>query len=640
MRGKTRVGSSLILCVLASGWACEDGLDDTPEGSYDSVLGVLLGGLGTEIASCTDAGPALSGSTLTLAVGSGEDAVISVVRSKLKVNGFQCLKDATSNTPLSSSIVTKLVIDCAGSNSVLLDLSPGPFGAIFGPSGGITINAGNGAGVSVGVRGTESTDRYRMAQQVSGSDLFLELNGNTGADVRVVGDPSAVVFTLGAGADSFNAQDTASLSFLGTTIATGPVLTEPLSVYGGAGADTLEGGNGDDTLDGGDNNDLFQSNAAGGDGADVFRGGADQDTVDYSSRTAGVTLDIAPGLSADADDGETSANEGDDIESDVENLRGSAQGDVLTGSAQANVIDGNAGADTLDGGPAGSCALDKDSLNGGSGDDLFEMRALPNCADNVDGGAGRDTASYALRAGNVLVSLDSAANDGASGESDNIRATVEVVLGGDGNDSLEGGNANDELHGGPGNDHLEGGNGDDTLLGGPGADRLLGEVGNDLFDEATNVDAAYATPISAFAGQDVIHGGPGQDTCDFRRGGVAAASYSLCFSASASNCAPAFNDGLDGDDLTNCNYVILDGGVDTVTGSVSGDIVDGGGGADNIDGGPGADELYGEAGDDSLVGGTGDDLLNGGADQTLTINGGSGADICLSPNEGNIACEP
>jgi Ca2+-binding RTX toxin-like protein len=635
--GKTRVGSSLILCLLASGWSCEEGVDETTVGSYDHVLGVLLGGLGTEISSCTDAGSALSGTTLTLALASGEEAVISVVGGKLKVNGFTCLKDATSNTPLTSSSVTRIVIDGAGSNSVLLDLAPGSFGGIFGPSGGITINAASG--MSVGVRGTENSDRYRMAQQAGGADLFLELNGNNAADVRIVGDPGSVVLTLAGGADSFDAQDTLSLTFLGAAIAMGPVLSEPLSVYGGAGADTLEGGNGDDTLDGGEGNDLFQSKAAGGDGADVFQGGAGTDSVDYSNRTAGVTVDIAPDLSADPDDGETLSNEHDDVKSDIENLRGSGEDDVLTGSTQANVIDGNAGADTLSGGPAGSCTFDSDTLNGGTGDDLFEMGALPNCADVVDGAAGRDTASYALRAGNVSVTLDSAANDGAGGESDNVKSTVEVVLGGDGNDALTGGSANDELHGGPGNDFLKGGNGHDTLVGGPGADRLLGEAGDDRFDEATNVDAAYATSMSAFGGQDVIHGGTGNNTCDFRRGGTTAASYSLCFSATADHCAPAFNDGVDGDDLTNCNYVILDGGVDTVTGSVSNDIVDGGGGGDIIDGGPGDDDLYGEAGDDSLLGGAGNDLLNGGDDQLLFSDGGPGADVCLSPNDGNSNCE-
>jgi Ca2+-binding RTX toxin-like protein len=738
-----RLCSGFVL-ALSVGFAC-DTPSDEPEGAYDNEFGVLLEGLGTNISDCTDAGDALSGTTLTLDLPSGEDAVISVVSTKLKVNGHQCLKSAAGGIELTSSSVTRLVINGAasGTNSVLIDLLPGSFGSIFGATGGITINAAGGSAVSLGVRGGDTVNNLKMAQEATGNDLFLELNGNAGADVRVVGDPSSVVFTLGGGADKFNAQDTTTLTFLGAPIAMRAVVSEPLTIYGGTGADTLEGGNGDDILDGGADNDRFETLAAGGDGADTYQGGAGSDTVDYSGRSAGVTVDIDPGhtnafvegaslhgktlsvglalrltvggggtisytstgqtgianilneLNAvgafsaaavastddrgrlvieakadgasivivsddqnliggagpstptrndspahlrDADDGETGANEHDDVKSDVENIKGSAFDDVLTGSIEPNLIDGNGGADDLSGGPGGNCNGDRDSLNGGLGDDVFQMGPSSNCSDIVDGGAGNDTASYELRLSPLTISLDGAANDG-SAEADNVKTTVERVLGGQGDDSITGGSSGDSLHGGPGDDTLKGGAGNDSLIGNTGSDSLFGDAGDDFFDEASAVDNHFIVSVSSFGGQDIVHGGAGANTCDFRRGGSAAATYSLCFSATVDRCPRATNDGLDGDDLTNCSHLIADGGADTVTGSDSDDIIEGGGGADVISGGAGNDTLFGDAGNDDLSGGAGNDTLDGGGDQVLVGNGGEGDDVCVSLNTGNTTCE-
>lgn len=738
-RRLTGLGTAVLSTLAALAVSCDESGDAPAKSPYDNEFGVLLDALGVEIPSCTDAGSALNGSTLTLTLGSGEDAVISAVASKLKVNGHQCLKDAVSGVQLTTSTVRQLIVQCAGSgsNSVLVDLAPGPLGALAGPSGGITIHADTGAAVSVGVRGTDGANRYRMAEAVASSDLYLELTGDNSADVKIIGDPSSAVFTLGAGADTFNAQDTTSLSFLGPTVLMRAVQAEALTIYGGPGADTLEGGNGNDVLDGGDDRDVFQSDASGSDGADVFQGGAGIDTADYSSRTVGITVDIDPGYSrayvvgasldgktltagtaltlsvggspltytstgqtggpailaelnaainslatasaddrgrlviqangagaalaivtdnqgligytasrtdsavdlADADDGKTGASENDDVKSDVENLRGGSGDDMLTGNGQSNQIDGNGGNDDLAGGSAGpSCSSDVDSLNGGAGDDTFQMGPLPNCADILDGGLGRDSVSYELRAAGVVVALDGRAEDG-DGENDNVKTGIEVVLGGDGGDSIVGGTANDELHGGPGNDELHGGIGNDTLIGDTGNDTLFGEAGDDFFDEASAADAAYDEAFSAFGGADVIHGGAGFNVCDYHRGSSTAATYTLCYSATAANCSPAANDGPDGDDLTNCNQLSVDDGADTVTGSDADDLIEGAGGDDSISGGAGSDRLYGEAGDDRLAGDTGSDTLDGGPDQSTPSDGGEGDDICVSVAAGSFSCE-
>ena len=733
-----RFRSCLLLVALGPGLACESA-DGPAPASGDTPFGRAMDALGAELTECTDAGSAFANATLTLNLAPGDDAIVSVFGGKLRVNSWQCRTAATGGVDLTTNMVHKLVINGAanGANTVLIDLLPGVFGSLFGPSGGMIVNAPVGGALDFGVRGTESANLVRMAQQASGTDLYFDLGVSAAADVKLVGDPHDVSLTLNDGADSFTAQDITSMSFLGATVQTRSVQGEPLTVFGGPGNDTLKGGLGDDTLDGGDGIDFFTSGAV-VDGADTYRGGPGLDTADYSARTAGVTVDIDPGhtkafvegallfgktlpagtalvlsvgasgaitysstgvsgatailtelnnvaaFSAvavasqddrghllieaknsgqtltisndprgligttivrtssgtdllDADDGEAGAGEGDDVKSDVENLNGGLGDDVLTGSQQPNVLNGNAGDDDISGGPGGDCTVDTDRLNGGAGNDVLRLGAAANCADIADGAAGRDSADYELRSGGVSVTLDNIPNDGES-EADDVKATIEVVLGGSGNDNLTGGSSNDELHGGPGNDVLHGAAGNDTLIGGSGNDELYGEAGDDYIDESSASDASYLASFSAFGGQDVIHGGAGVNTCNFRRGASTAASYTLCFTTGSASCALSSDDGVDGDDLTNCNHVILDDGNDTVTGSSGDDIIEAGGGADSVLGGAGNDVLYGEAGDDALFGEAGSDTLDGGADQTKSSDGGPGDDICL-PDQPNVACE-
>ncbi len=738
--GKTSLSSGLVLAMLIPGVACQSD-DFVEQPSESNEFGVLLEGLGDPIANCLSAdSDAFSSGTLTLDLADGEDAVISALSGKLKVNGHQCKTDA--GVELTTTAATKLVINTVASanNKVVFDILPGDLGGLVGPNGGMTVNIAATAVVSVGVRGNDSPNNFKMAQADSGTDLFIELSGNTAADVKIVGDPSSVVFTLAGGNDQFNATDTTSLTFQGQSQTLRAVQTEPLTVYGGAGADVLEGGLGADILNGGADNDTFTMLAAGGDGADTYSGGDGTDTVDYSNRTAAVAVDIAPnfgkafiqgdvfygedvgnlqldidigatnithttaagfGISAlladlnaelgsdgtaiaddhgrllivaanaaddiivntatmgftlgtftmaadaasvvDADDG--AAGEKDDVRYDVENIKGTAQNDVLSGSHNANVIDGNGGDDAISGGFAGTCTgtgADIDTLNGGLGNDTFPMGALNNCSDIVDGGAGSDIANYERRNAVLTISLDNAANDGegsgGSGEADNLKA-IEVLLGGLLGDTLTGSTGDDEIHGGPGADNIKGGGGNDTLVGTLGNDTLLGEAGDDLIDEATKIDTRFELTLvadapSAFGGADTIHGGLGFNKCDFRRGDtpVPVTNYSLCFSLTAASCTPAVADGLDSDDLTNCTHLVLDGGPDLVTGSTGDDTIEGGGGDDVLSGGTGNDTLYGDAGDDTLNGEKGFDTLDGGVGQTAgVLTGGDDDDVCLSP---------
>lgn len=134
-------------------------------------------------------------------------------------------------------------------------------------------------------------------------------------------------------------------------------------------------------------------------------------------------------------------------------LHGGKGNDKLTGSDQNDeILYGDAGNDTLIGGKG---------------------------ADTLIGGGGNDTADYSARNEKLVLSLDNNANDGASEEKDNIRADIETILGGSGNDTIIGNPFNNRLIGNAGNDTIWGGAGNDTLIGGPGSDSLFGQEGDD-----------------------------------------------------------------------------------------------------------------------------------------------------------------
>ena len=137
------------------------------------------------------------------------------------------------------------------------------------------------------------------------------------------------------------------------------------------------------------------------------------------------------------------------------------------------------------------------SLDGGSGADV--VVGGPG-GDTIGGGTGFDTVDYSSATGPLAVSIGNAlSDDGITGEGDDVLGTIEVVLGGSGDDliqgdasaellqggggtdTLNGNDGDDELRGQGGDDHLAGGAGDDLLIGGPGNDGESGGESNDNF---------------------------------------------------------------------------------------------------------------------------------------------------------------
>ena len=492
---------------------------------------------------------------MTVTVASGETAIISrrAADSAILQNGASCDNLATNAT------LKKLVVNgaAAGAKTVILDFTNGLFatGTSSTATTGVTVDLGAVAGNTLGIRGTTGADT--IAYGATG----VNLNNDAFKDISIANVDTHIAY-LGDGADTFTASG-------GTPI--GGVFTAGLSVYGGAGADVFNEGTASTP-------------------SEVIFGGADSDTVNYGSRTAALTVTVG----AAADDGVT--GEADNINADVEIVTGGTAADSLTASTSAAItfnggagndtLTGNAGIDTLNGDAGNDTLLGKagaDILNGGEGDDTFNEEAAANGGDTFNGGNGTDTVDYSGRSLGVVVTMDgTAANDGATGETDNVKADVENLVGTAQVDNITGNASANKITGGDGNDILNGGAGDDT------------------FDGALVAD-----------GLDTIAGGAGVDTMDYsaRTNPVTVVL----------NGTTGSGDTGEGDLLaTDMENVIGTVGDDTITGNAS------------------ANELVGGTGDDTLNGLAGDDVLEGGglAEANVLDCGAGDGDIGFGEGSG------
>ena len=207
--------------------------------------------------------------------------------------------------------------------------------------------------------------------------------------------------------------------------------------YGDEGNDRLAGASGRDTLDGGVGDDTL----TGGSGSDRLIGGWGNDQL--------------------------FGNSGNDT------LQGNADDDLLTGGS------GN------------------DNISGGDGTDTIREESAPNGSDSLAGDGGNDTVDYSARPNAVNVSIDSVADDGdrASNERDNVRTTVDRVLGSAGSDVLTGrdNGSPDTLIGGTGDDVINPLRGEDNVDGGPGIDQItLRDLSRDNVVCGDGVDSVAA----------------------------------------------------------------------------------------------------------------------------------------------------
>jgi Tol biopolymer transport system component len=243
-----------------------------------------------------------------------------------------------------------------------------------------------GDDVLVGTAADECIFGYGGDDSISGGGGRDLLVGGGGSDTFAPGDGEDVVFG-GKGSDvvSYEGSPSAVSVVLGGSTsggyATGDTLASIEGLIGSEHDDVLTGDRFSNTFHGGPGDDRL----AGLGGDDTLVGGEGTDTTDYSAATAGVTVDLSV-RSAQATGGA-----GSDTLAGIEDVTGSAFGDVVSGTGGPNVLDGAAGDDTL-AGLGGNDTLrgsgGDDSLLGDEGDDSLDGG---DGTDSLDGGDGTDT---------------------------------------------------------------------------------------------------------------------------------------------------------------------------------------------------------------------------------------------------------
>jgi len=569
-----------------------------------------------------------------------------------------------------------------GSGNDLLDGGSGQDIADYHTKTGnlvVTLNgasAGTAAG-GVGI-GTDSLVNVEVVLGALGNNTLIadslgdSLYGNSSADT-FIGGVGNDVMDGGGGADTvdYSSQAGALTINLSSSVTGGTVGTDILAnievAIGGAGADTLIAGAGHDSLYGGLGNDTLIS----GSGNDLLDGGGGNDLVTYSSMSSSVTVNMSA-LTA------SGTGVGTDTLANIEIVQGGTGNDKFIGAFGGVTLDGFTGAqDIIDySGQAGSVTIDLagGSAIGGAGSDIltnFEVAVGGASADTLiaasagadslygglggdtlvgvlkndflDGGSGSDVVDYSAQTSGITVSLNGSAWGWASSSlGTDILTNVEIIRGGQGDDTLIADTAGDSLYGWSGNDTLIGGAGNDVLDGGVGTanvadystatgnlaialngasagtatgggigtdllyniEILKGGIGNDTLMADGLGDSLYGG-----AGNDTLIGGVGNDVLDGGSGtntlSYAAQTASVTVDLGGGH---AYGSGIATDTLSNFRIVLGGSGDDTIIGNTAGDTLYGNGGNNLLMGNTASlnsDTFYGGTGIDTIIGSSG-----------------------------------
>ncbi|MDQ2095218.1 calcium-binding protein [Rhodalgimonas zhirmunskyi] len=331
-------------------------------------------------------------------------------------------------------------------------------------------------------------------------------------------------------------------------------------------------------------------------GDDTLDAGGGFDTLRYDrGGVDAITANLLGGVVTGTWDGLFFSHE----ISNIEAIRGSGMGDILTGNYGANKMEGGEGDDSLTGLSGNDTLLGEDgndTIFGNYGNDsilgnLGDDSILGNFGDDsLDGGAGYDTIDAGL--GNDTV------NGGDGRDKVLLGAGADLYL-----DNAQGGiNGQDTVYGNQGNDTIQGGNGNDVFYGGLDNDVIYGQLGADMLFGEAGYDTLYSGD-----GNDTVNGGDGRDLVFM---GTGADIY--------------FDNGQGG---TN--------GQDTVYGNQGNDTIQGGNGNDMFYGGLDNDVIFGRLGADKLYGEDGFDTIYAG-DGNDTVNGGNGRDVVFMGNGNDL----
>lgn len=321
---------------------------------------------------------------------------------------------------------------------------------------------------------TDGTSEIEMVVTNAQNSGLVEVQGTPAGDHITIGYAriqlqDANVFNVNAGVEATPDNDVSVLGSAPLVGVGGREGNDKLFATGtgsvGSGptrsATYLSDGVGADEVVGGDGQDWFVMTGA-TDPGDSYSGEGGEDRLTYyeDNRNLGVSLDGVPNDGADCPG---ASCEGDNVAPSIEVIETGSGDDTLIGTDKRQVLDPGSGENEVHGMRGRDTLL----LGGAGGDD-------------ASGGPGIDTASYVDHLAGVVVTLDSAPNDGAGGtEGDNVRKNVEIVKGTPLLDLLSGNDKANKLVGAGGNDFLRGLSGRDRLLGNLGDDDLSGGPGTD-----------------------------------------------------------------------------------------------------------------------------------------------------------------
>ncbi|MFL5079125.1 MAG: hypothetical protein ACJ8DU_04220 [Microvirga sp.] len=362
------------------------------------------------------------------------------------------------------------------------------------------------------------------------------------ASARGPGGPDLLI-DGGAGSDtvSYAAASHAMLINLTGQVTTDGIVTDTLSsienAVGSRFNDTIFGNDFDNVLDGGV------------EGSDQIFGGLGSDTVSYATSARNVLINLAGQVTADGINTDTLSS--------IENAIGSRFNDTILGNSLDNV---------LDGGAEGS--------------------------DQLLGGVGSDTASYATSARAVLINL--AGQVTADGLNIDTLSSIENAIGSRFADTIVSSGGANRIDGGSGTDTVSYiGSQRAMLINLPGQVTTDGIVDDTLSSIENAVGTAFNDTIvgndldnvldGGVDGSDQIFGGLGSDTVSY-----ATSSRGVLINLAGQVTA----DGINTDALSSIENAVGSRLSDTVLGSATGNV---------LDGGAGADLLTGSGGDDTFV---------------------------------------
>ncbi|MFP1631278.1 calcium-binding protein [Zhengella sp. ZM62] len=202
------------------------------------------------------------------------------------------------------------------------------------------------------------------------------------------------------------------------------------------------------------------------------------------------------------------------------------------------------------------------------GDAANDMIAADDLVNEIDGGGGINTVSYADSRNGVTVDLSTGTGTGGEAQGDTY-ANIQNVTGSAFGDTLTGDANTNQLSGLDGDDTIDGGGGNDTVIGGAGADTLSGGAGFDTLSYATSTAA-----VQVFLGGNTAAGGDAE-----------------------------------GDTISGFENLVGSNFNDRLIGSAQVNLLDGGAGDDVLLGNNGNDTLRGRAGRDIIIGGGDDDTF-------------------------------